>query len=180
MERHCPFFGTPNVDGEILVHHHAANRASQFAASVIVIPFRPKKAKRQKGKKGTLYLLVMPLVPCPFFYIYYNSANNSHHPFRGAPMTTAEKISIALPPEMVHLVRGAVATGEYASSSEVIRDALRDWTYKRSLRQQGVAELRRVWQEALNDKTSDISPDEVLDRLERKYQAIADGFFRHT
>jgi antitoxin ParD1/3/4 len=76
---------------------------------------------------------------------------------------------------MVHIVRGAVATGEYASSSEVIRDALRDWTYKRSLRQQGVAELRKIWQEALNDKTSDISPDEVLDRLERKYQAIADG-----
>lgn len=90
-------------------------------------------------------------------------------------MTTAEKISIALPAETVHLVRSAVATGEYASSSEVIRDALRGWTYKRSLRQQGVAELRRVWQEALNDKTSGISPDDVLDRLERKYQAIADA-----
>ena len=89
-------------------------------------------------------------------------------------MTTAEKISIALPPEMVHIVRSAVATGEYASSSEVIRDALRDWTYKRTLRQQGVGELRRVWQEALNDKTTGISADEVLDRLERKYQAIAD------
>jgi antitoxin ParD1/3/4 len=90
-------------------------------------------------------------------------------------MTTAEKISIALPPEMVHIVRNAVATGEYASSSEVIRDALRDWTYKRSLRQQGVSELRRVWQEALADKTSGISADDVLDRLERKYQAIADA-----
>lgn len=90
-------------------------------------------------------------------------------------MTTAEKISIALPPEMIHIVRGAVATGEYASSSEVIRDALRDWTYKRNLRQQGVTELRSVWQEALNDKTPGISPDDVLDRLERKYQAIADA-----
>lgn len=90
-------------------------------------------------------------------------------------MATAEKISIALPPEMVHIVRGAVATGEYASSSEVIRDALRDWTYKRNLRQQGVTELRRVWQEALTDKTPGISPNDVLDRLERKYQAIADG-----
>ncbi len=89
-------------------------------------------------------------------------------------MTTAEKISIALPPEMVQIVRGAVATGEYASSSEVIRDALRDWKYKRILREQGVAELRRVWQAALSDQTSDISPSEVLDRLERKYQAIAD------
>lgn len=90
-------------------------------------------------------------------------------------MATAEKISIALPPEMVHIVRGAVATGEYASSSEVIRDALRDWTYKRNLRQQGVTELRRVWQEAVNNKTPGISSDDVLDRLERRYQAIADS-----
>ncbi|SFW40669.1 type II toxin-antitoxin system ParD family antitoxin [Nitrosovibrio sp. Nv17] len=90
-------------------------------------------------------------------------------------MTTTEKISIALPPEMVSLVRSAVATGEYASSSEVIRDALRDWTYKRSLRQQGVAELRQLWQEALSDKTQGAVAEDVLDRLERKYQAIADA-----
>ena len=89
--------------------------------------------------------------------------------------TTAEKISIALPPEMVAVVRGAVATGEYASSSEVIRDALRDWTHKRGLRQQGVAELRAVWQEALADKTPGVGVDEVLGRLERKYQAMADA-----
>jgi antitoxin ParD1/3/4 len=90
-------------------------------------------------------------------------------------MTTAEKISIALPPEMVAIVRNAVATGEYASSSEVIRDALRDWTHKRTLRQQGIPELRELWQEALHDKTSGVAADEVLDGLERKYQAIADA-----
>lgn len=76
---------------------------------------------------------------------------------------------------MVAIVRSAVASGEYASSSEVIRDALRDWTHKRSLRQQGVAELRQVWLEALADKTPGSPPCEVLDRLERKYQAIADA-----
>ena len=90
-------------------------------------------------------------------------------------MSTAEKISIALPPEMVTMVRGAVATGEYASSSEAIRDAPRDWAHKRIRRQQGVAELRQLWQEALSDKSPGIPPDEVLDRLERKYQAIADA-----
>lgn len=90
-------------------------------------------------------------------------------------MTTAEKISIALPPDMVAIVRGAVATGEYASSSEVIRDALRDWTHKRSLRQQGVAELRQLWREALSDNSPGASADTVLDRLERKYQALADA-----
>lgn len=90
-------------------------------------------------------------------------------------MTTAEKISIALPPEMVAIVRGAVATGEYASNSEVVRDALRDWTHKRSLRQQGVAELRQVWREAQRDKRPGMSANDVLDRLERKYQAIVDA-----
>ena len=88
-------------------------------------------------------------------------------------MTTAEKISIALPSEMVAVVRSAVATGEYASSSEVVRDALRDWTHKRSLRQQGVVELRQVWREAMLDKRPGADVDDVLDRLERKYQAIA-------
>lgn len=90
-------------------------------------------------------------------------------------MSTAEKISIELPPEMVASIRGAVATGEYASSSEVVRDALRAWTHKRNLRQQGITELRQLWQEALNDKSPGIPVDEVLDRLERKYQAIADA-----
>jgi antitoxin ParD1/3/4 len=90
-------------------------------------------------------------------------------------MPTVEKISIALPPEMVAVIRQAVETGEYASSSEVVRDALRDWTQKRSLRQQGIDELRQVWRQALEDKTPGIPVDEVLDRLERKYQALADA-----
>jgi antitoxin ParD1/3/4 len=38
-----------------------------------------------------------------------------------------EKLSIALTPEMAAAVRQAVASGEYASASEVIREALRLW-----------------------------------------------------
>jgi antitoxin ParD1/3/4 len=90
-------------------------------------------------------------------------------------MASVEKISIALPPEMVALLRQAVDTGEYASSSEVVRDALRDWTQKRQLRQQGVEELRQVWQQAIEDGTPGVPVEDVLDRLERKYQAMTDG-----
>jgi antitoxin ParD1/3/4 len=90
-------------------------------------------------------------------------------------MQTVEKISIALPPEMAAQLRQAVATGEYASSSEVVRDALRDWTHKRQLQQNGIAELRRVWQEAREKNGPYVAADEVMDRLERKYQAIADA-----
>jgi antitoxin ParD1/3/4 len=90
-------------------------------------------------------------------------------------MPAIEKISVALPPEMVAMVRHAVETGEYASSSEVVRAALRDWTQKRSLREQGIDALRRVWQEAMQDTTPGVPMDEVLDRLERKYQALAEA-----
>ncbi len=90
-------------------------------------------------------------------------------------MPNVEKISIALPPEMVADVRQAVEAGEYASSSEVVRDALRDWTQKRSLRRQGIDELRKVWQQAMEDKTPGVPVKEVLERLERKYRALADA-----
>lgn len=90
-------------------------------------------------------------------------------------MPTVEKISIALPPEMAAVVREAVEAGEYASNSEVVRDALREWAEKRSLQQQGVEQLRRVWRQALKDKTPGVPADEVLARLERKYQRRADA-----
>lgn len=90
-------------------------------------------------------------------------------------MPNIEKISIALPQEMVALVRKAVDTGEYASSSEVVRDALRDWTEKRSLRQAGIKELRKVWRQARQDSTPGVPVAEVLDKLARKYKALADA-----
>ena len=57
----------------------------------------------------------------------------------------------------------------------MIRDALRDWALKRSLKKQGVDQLRQLWQEARQDARPGVPADDVLDRLERKYQAIADA-----
>lgn len=48
-------------------------------------------------------------------------------------MASVEKLSIALTHEMADEVRTAVKSGDYASSSEVIREALRDWRRKRAL-----------------------------------------------
>lgn len=88
-------------------------------------------------------------------------------------MPNVEKISIALPSEMVAAVREAVETGEYASSSEVVRDALRDWTHKRSLRQEGLDELRHVWRQAMENKSPGVPVKDVMNRLERKYRDSA-------
>ena len=90
-------------------------------------------------------------------------------------MPTFEKLSIALPSEMAALVRRAVDGGEYSSNSEVIRDALRDWTHKRNLREQGLSDLRRRWQEAVADDSEGLDPDPVFDRLESKYDGLAEA-----
>ncbi len=65
-------------------------------------------------------------------------------------MTAVKKLSIALTPEFDADIRKAIATGEYASTSEVIRDALRAWKQKRQDRFIAVSELRRVWRDGID------------------------------
>jgi antitoxin ParD1/3/4 len=88
-------------------------------------------------------------------------------------LPTIEKLSVALPAEMAALVRRAVDLGEYSSNSEVIRDALREWTHKRNLREQGLAGLRNKWLGAIADDSEGLDPDAVFDGLETKYEELA-------
>lgn len=64
-------------------------------------------------------------------------------------MANVEKVSVALTPEMLAVVREAVESGEYASSSEVMREALREWKRRRALERIEIEALRRLWQEGL-------------------------------
>jgi antitoxin ParD1/3/4 len=57
-------------------------------------------------------------------------------------MAEIERLTITLPADMAAAVKGAVADGDYASASEVIRAALRDWKMKRALQQQELAALK--------------------------------------
>ena len=49
-------------------------------------------------------------------------------------MPEIERLTITLPYEKSAAVKDAVASGDYASVSEVVRDALRDWKVKRAVR----------------------------------------------
>lgn len=69
-------------------------------------------------------------------------------------MSNVEKVSVALTTEMVAVVRQAVESGEYASNSEIVREALRDWKLKRAFQQQEIEEIRRLWNEGLNSGPS--------------------------
>lgn len=64
-------------------------------------------------------------------------------------MAGVEKVSVALTPEMAAMVREVVAAGEYASASEVMREALRDWKQRRSERARAIEELGLRWDEGL-------------------------------
>jgi antitoxin ParD1/3/4 len=65
-------------------------------------------------------------------------------------MASAVKLSVALTRDMAVFVRAAVDSSEYASSSEGIREALRDWKRRRDLEQQQIEELRRLRRDGVN------------------------------
>jgi len=92
-----------------------------------------------------------------------------------------QKLSIALPKEMVKDIKSAVASGRYATTSEVIREAVRDWRDKPRELPERVRvpktkeEFRRRIQEAIDslDRGEGIPAEKVFARLEAKYAAMA-------
>lgn len=90
-------------------------------------------------------------------------------------MPTTEKLSITLPKDMAEMVRGKVRTGAYASSSEVIREALRLLQEQEGLRAQKLAWLREKVDRALADPRSSLEADEVFARLEKRQRRRSEG-----
>jgi antitoxin ParD1/3/4 len=64
-------------------------------------------------------------------------------------MSNVQKVSVALTPEFMALLKEAVDTGEYTSASEVIRDALRQWKRRRAIQGMSAEELSRFWEEGI-------------------------------
>lgn len=62
-----------------------------------------------------------------------------------------ERLTITLPTEMAAVVKSAVAGGDYASASEVVREAIRDWKMKRALQLKEFAALRADIDKGLAD-----------------------------
>jgi antitoxin ParD1/3/4 len=86
------------------------------------------------------------------------------------PMGHVDKRSITLSPDLATAVDEAVAAGEYASASEVIRDALRDWKEKRDLFGYTLEELRVLVQEGIDSGPGEDGPL-VMERLKAKARA---------
>jgi len=66
-------------------------------------------------------------------------------------MAEIERLTVTLPAEMTAVIRDAVATGDYASTSEVVREAVRDWKMKRALQLQELTALKADIDKGLAD-----------------------------
>lgn len=64
-------------------------------------------------------------------------------------MPSVHKVSIALTGEQLDSLKSVVETGEYATTSEVVREAIRDWQFKRESRQEDIRQLQHLWDEGV-------------------------------
>ena len=83
-------------------------------------------------------------------------------------MADVERMTITMPPELAAVVRRAVETGDYASTSEVVRAALRDWKMKRALQLEELAVLQADIDAGLADvaagRVKNFDADRIIER----------------
>jgi antitoxin ParD1/3/4 len=78
-----------------------------------------------------------------------------------------KKVSVALTQELADMIKAAVNDGDYGSSSEVVRDALRRWQSDRTRRQAELGMLRREWRRGITSGPSEVADIEQIKRKAR-------------
>jgi antitoxin ParD1/3/4 len=81
-------------------------------------------------------------------------------------MQSAEKVSITMTPEMLRVIRETVNAGEYASTSEVVRDAMRVWQRDREEHAERLNAIRSRIRHSFEDPRADLNEDEANAALE--------------
>lgn len=86
-------------------------------------------------------------------------------------MPDIQKVSVALTGEQVAALKEAVETGEYATTSEIVREALREWQWSRELREQKTAQLRAMWDEGKASGISNLTSEENLEVARKRVKS---------
>lgn len=88
--------------------------------------------------------------------------------------TKAEKLSLAFTAEHAAAIREAVETGDYATSSEVVRDAMRLWTAHQARKKAADEVLGRLWDEGIASGPGvALTAEEVLARIQQRAKTKA-------
>jgi len=86
-------------------------------------------------------------------------------------MANVEKVSIALTEEMAAFVRQRVESGEYASNSEIIREALKEWKERKDAEARKTEALRGLWQEGIDSGPGQFETMEDIIKEAKRRQA---------
>jgi len=83
-------------------------------------------------------------------------------------MSAIERMTITMPAEMAAVVKNAVDGGDYASTSEVVREALREWKAKRAVQRHELEALKADIDRGLADvaagRVKDFDADRIVER----------------
>lgn len=82
-------------------------------------------------------------------------------------MQTAQKVSITVTPDMMQALRESVNSGEFATTSEAMRDALRVWRRQRLEDAERLEALRARVRRSLDDPRPSLSADEAEAEMSR-------------
>ena len=86
-------------------------------------------------------------------------------------MRNTQAISVTLPHDMAAMVKAKVASGEYATESEVIRDGLRTLQARDAALENWLrGEVAKSYDEFAADPNSGIPAGEVMERLRASYR----------
>jgi antitoxin ParD1/3/4 len=84
------------------------------------------------------------------------------------PMAEVERLTVTMPADMAAVVKAAVNQGDYASTSEVVREALRDWKMKRALQLQEFAAIKADIDQGMADvaagRLTEFNADRIIER----------------
>jgi antitoxin ParD1/3/4 len=86
-------------------------------------------------------------------------------------MSKIDKISITVTREQHAKIKAAVERGDYASTSEVIRTALRGWELKEELRRLEGERIGKLWDEGIASGPGRDGPP-IMARLRAKYEGM--------
>jgi antitoxin ParD1/3/4 len=84
-------------------------------------------------------------------------------------MATSEKLSITLPPDMVSAIKARVDAGAYASTSEVLREAMRLWLRQEEEYEERLSSIRARIRQSLDDTRPSLTSGEMRERLDTRY-----------
>ena len=85
---------------------------------------------------------------------------------------SVERITVTLTADMAETIKAAVNSGNYASNSEIVREALRDWRLKQLIQRRELEALRRDINKGLDDieqgKLQDFDAGRIVAKGEKR------------